>query len=1182
MPTASSKSTREPEAAAGAPGRRLPRLFPCELFLLTEANRRNLLALVTELLAYLDQPEPAQLHDLAYTVSRSYAPGRECLAVVASSHDDLRAKLQRAREQLTDEGCARIHQRDGVYYYRERLGGAKVAFVFPGENAQYVNMLGELCLHFPEVRSAFDETDAACGLAEDGFVPSALNFPAPGGVGPRSDGPDEISEWEKAVVLVHTANVAFTRLLRALQMRPDAVLGHSFGELSALEMAGVLRPGEGADRVRFGHQAYLHLRELSRERDLPVGRLLAVGGADRGQIETVLSRFPGALEVAMENCPRQYVLCASGPGTDAAMAEAEKWLASEGAICVPLPIQRPYHTPFFEPAFPFEKAYYEKIGVHPPEIEVYSCSTTEPFPREPEAIVEVAARHWMSCVRFRETVEKMHQRGFRIFVDVGPRGNLCAFIGDILGGKPHVAVALNRPTRSDTEQLFNALGILAAHGVPLNVACLHERWGSREVDTRAAAAPRRRPTALQLPIYLPPMKAEGISIDRPVVAEPVVAGAVAALAAGGAAGGGLPASDPTVLAGPGLAVLAPAALAPRDSVDAVMLSYMDTMDRFLSVQGEILGSLMRAGSRPAAVAALAADAVPSPARFPLLGTVLEHVAGRALTARRVFDVREDAYLEDHALGTRISATDPSLRGLPVMPVLFSVEMAAEAAARLFPERKVTAFLGTRAHRWIFFDNGAATLRAVARRVEAPGDEVRVHVAIQQENDGDPALFPTMAETTVVLEETYPAPPLSRAASLPPSAACDWTVSEVYPRRTFHGPLFQGIRGVTRHSEAGLDGTVEALPTTGLIRSQPDAPLESDPLLSDCLGQAGWVWGSREPFAGRAYLPYYVGALRFYGPPLPAGTPLDLKLRVRKRDPVGVVMDVEGVDRLGSVRLALEELSDREFTITPALHRLIMEPLDHHFAEVEPLELAVAGGAKAVLSFGTVAGFPLDVLEGSLGVWRKALAFLVLSPPEREEWMRLDAPLRRQIHWLLGRAAAKDALRHHFQRTGRLRFGAADLVIHTEANGAPRLEGIWRGALPARPALSISHTDGMAAAVAADLAGGAGLGLDTEAIRTPSQDLVDGAFAEAELALLPSGASGPRREEWIFRFWCAKEAVGKALGSGVPLAPQQFAVVSADEPTGVVVVRPPGGEEVAAATFRRGGHAFAVAVASRRP
>jgi phosphopantetheinyl transferase len=109
--------------------------------------------------------------------------------------------------------------------------------------------------------------------------------------------------------------------------------------------------------------------------------------------------------------------------------------------------------------------------------------------------------------------------------------------------------------------------------------------------------------------------------------------------------------------------------------------------------------------------------------------------------------------------------------------------------------------------------------------------------------------------------------------------------------------------------------------------------------------------------------------------------------------------------------------------------------------------------------------------------------------------------------------------------------------------------------------------------------GARVGVDTEKIRTPSQDLLDGAFSEADLALLPLGAGEPgsQRSEWVFRFWCAKEAVGKALGSGVPLDPRQFALTRVDAQSGLVAVRPQGGGEVLVATFRRDQHVFAIAL-----
>jgi malonyl CoA-acyl carrier protein transacylase/phosphopantetheinyl transferase len=1162
MPTASSSSTPAEVTAASDRRKRPPRLLPAELFLLTAESRAGLVGRMDELEAHLGRPSPAALHDLAFTVSRSYDPALECLAIVASSHADLRAKLARAREKLAADG--RIQDRDGIYYATERLGTGKVAFMFPGENAQYSNMLRELCVCFPEVREAFDAADAASCAEEDGYLPSAVNFPPPGSNGAATD---EMAEWEKAVSLVHTANTAMTRLLQGLEIRPDAVLGHSFGEMSALEMAGVLRTGEGADRLRYVRQAYLHFRELSRDASLPVGRLLAVGGVESAQIEHIVSRFPDTLRVAMENCPHQFVLCASGPRMDEAMAEAQRWLSEEGALCSPLPIGRPYHTGFFEPAYPLQKANIDRVGVHPARLEVYSCSTTEPFPPEPEAIAEVATRHWMSCVRFQRTIEKMHDRGFRVFVEVGPRGNLCGFVDDILGGRPHVAVPLNRPNRSDVLQLLNALAILAAHGVPLRVHHLHERWSSRAVDLSrddSAGVPKGS-LILPLKTVLPTFEVERVAATRRE-------------AAPAAPSGGPPAPPPAFPAEApreiGRAVLPPSTA--DDETASVMLSYIDTMERFLVAQGTLMTSLLGTPLRDH-------DAAPAevPGRCPLLGEVLDLVPGESLTARRVLDVEEDLFLGDHALGTTVSATDPSLKALPVMPLTFSFEVAAEAGALLFPDRTVTAVLDFRAHRWIFLDRGAVALRVTARRMDAPDGNVHVRVTIQQETHGDPGLFPTMVEVTSVLGAKEEAPRRSLIADLPPSAACHWTVGDVYPTRTFHGPLFQGVRGISRLSDAGLDGTLEVLPWSGLMRRHHDPDLKLDPLLIDMLGQAVWLWGSREPFLGQAYLPFGGRAVRTYGPRLPAGTRLELRLRVRHREPQTVVADLEAVDSQGNVRLAIEELSDREFTITPALHRLMLEPLDRHFAEVRALDLPLLGAEPSRVFLATVAGFPQSVLEGAFGVWRKALAFLVLGRQEREEWQRLEVPLRREIHWLLGRTAAKDALRALVRERGGPRLGCADLALRNDPGGRPVVAGGWPLEWSDVAQVSISHTEGLVAAAAAAMEDGVHLGVDTEMVRTPSMDLVDGAFSREELALLPPEAAEAEREEWVFRFWCAKEAVGKAQGTGVPLDPRELTVTRGDRGTGLLAVRPATGKDVPVTTMRMDHHVVAIAAVDTR-
>ena len=237
--------------------------------------------------------------------------------------------------------------------------------------------------------------------------------------------------------------------------------------------------------------------------------------------------------------------------------------------------------------------------------------------------------------------------------------------------------------------------------------------------------------SVQLPTFLPTIKAEGIVMRRP---EP-------------AAGRDHPArADAPVPAPPAETHAGGAGRVPSapDEAAAVMLSYMNTMERFLEVQGALLGSLVQRGSGGAEVAG-----APS-RRFPLLGSIQEMVAGESLIARRTFTLEEDLYLNDHTLGGRVSTTDPSLRGLPVMPLVFSQEVVAEAAAALFPDRKVTAIVNTRLHRWIFLDQGSVTLRVSAHRTKAEGDDVVVRVTLQQEDAATPTPYPVVAEASVVL------------------------------------------------------------------------------------------------------------------------------------------------------------------------------------------------------------------------------------------------------------------------------------------------------------------------------------------------------------------------------------------------------------------------------------------------
>jgi acyl transferase domain-containing protein len=97
----------------------------------------------------------------------------------------------------------------------------------------------------------------------------------------------------------------------------------------------------------------------------------------------------------------------------------------------------------------------------------------QPFPEDPTEIMRLAAGQWSQPVRFRETIEAMYDDGARIFVEVGPNGNLTGFVDDILQNRSYLAVPSNLPHRSGISQLHLLIGLLAAHGMPINLEPLY-------------------------------------------------------------------------------------------------------------------------------------------------------------------------------------------------------------------------------------------------------------------------------------------------------------------------------------------------------------------------------------------------------------------------------------------------------------------------------------------------------------------------------------------------------------------------------------------------------------------------------------------------------------------------------------------------------------------------------------
>ncbi len=185
-----------------------------------------------------------------------------------------------------------------------------------------------------------------------------------------------------------------------------------------------------------------------------------MGAVDPARLEAELHQREGRVYLAMDNCPHQKILF----GQPEEIAALSQTLQTVGGICQVLPFNAAFHTPLSTPIRDVLLEYLKELPIAPRAFPLFSCSTAEEFPADPDAVREIAAAQWLNRVRFRETIEHLHARGIRVFIEVGPSSHLTSFVQDTLPKGDFVALASNERTRPGMEQLQRLLGQLYCHG----------------------------------------------------------------------------------------------------------------------------------------------------------------------------------------------------------------------------------------------------------------------------------------------------------------------------------------------------------------------------------------------------------------------------------------------------------------------------------------------------------------------------------------------------------------------------------------------------------------------------------------------------------------------------------------------------------------------------------------------
>ncbi|WP_330230482.1 acyltransferase domain-containing protein [Nocardia sp. NBC_00508] len=407
-----------------------------ELLVLSARSRDSLLASATAMAHELSGDDGTALGDLCYTAAVRRDHHEHRLAVTGSSSKELADSLR-----ATAEGSMPSNTWMGDVEHGERR---RIVFVCSGQGSQWVGM-GRNLLAEPVFRAAVEECEHWLQPLTQWSLTAELTAPA---------GRSRLQQTAVAQPALFAIQVGIARLWQAWGLAPDALIGHSVGEVTAAYLAGALSLAESVEVV-YHRSRLMQAAAVTGEGGMASVELPAQ------RLRDILSEYQGELTIGAINDPYSTVVS----GSDSALADLLGRLRRDGVAYRELRVGYAFHSARMDPA---GRELSQALGMLAPEpnrLPVYSTVSGKLVDGQ-RFDPDYWGRNVRQTVQFADAMNAAISDGYRVFLEIGPHPVLLENIQRCLAARRidgHVIGSLRRG-EDERSALRRAAGALYAGG----------------------------------------------------------------------------------------------------------------------------------------------------------------------------------------------------------------------------------------------------------------------------------------------------------------------------------------------------------------------------------------------------------------------------------------------------------------------------------------------------------------------------------------------------------------------------------------------------------------------------------------------------------------------------------------------------------------------------------------------